>query len=407
MPESPEHHNLKKLLENKMKEWFGASISEYPSAGHDLDVFAITPSKVSIYIEIIWSHSKAQFLSDINMLQQSDANIKLVVASKEILVNRYMVREFTNTVIAQRKEGKVIHYEMLDGLRILNDNKYVDETLRTLILNMMEQVKLNKDSDVIIPLTVTKRRSNHLVEVYSPLIHIDFKDMFSYHLPNIQTLIEYLLNIPIQIRNTSNEVCLVNRIYLQRSMGLLSIFKAVKSLLDQSSEIETVALETVEILPLRIKPGDTITIRVPTNSVLDINRIVEGNDVYIVVENSYGIINKSKKFSSINFWIYGNAVRVELEKQVSRILLREAVTEKYEPKKFVGYALELANKMGFFWMSFLGFLLEVAEKERASLGISQELINEIRNEHNKMTSFMKDIAITTINKLQQKNAQKE
>jgi hypothetical protein len=141
MPESDTHRALKQLLESKMKEWLGASIQEYPSSGHELDVFAITSSGVSVHIEIIWSHSKTRFLSDINMLQQSDAQAKLVVVSPMILADKWMTREFEKVVLAQRKQGKTILGDMLDGQRILKDSEYVDFDLRSVFENLVMQTR--------------------------------------------------------------------------------------------------------------------------------------------------------------------------------------------------------------------------------------------------------------------------
>lgn len=139
MPESQSHSALKQLLVTKLKDWYGASIDEYPSSGHELDVFAVTASGVSIYIEIIWSPTKTQFLSDINMLQQSDADVKLVVVNPEIMANAEMVREFGKVVIAQRKEGKVVCGDLLNGERIAESPEYVDDDLRSLIDRLVSQ----------------------------------------------------------------------------------------------------------------------------------------------------------------------------------------------------------------------------------------------------------------------------
>jgi hypothetical protein len=156
MPESDSHRALKQLFEEKMREWFGASIKEYQSSGHELDVFAVTSSGVSIYIEIIWSHSATQFLKDINMLQQSDAHAKVAVVGPEILADRDMIREFAKVVIAQRRQRKVIHGDMLDGQRILEDSGYVDSDLRELFERLVEQAQITATSQATIRLVNVK-----------------------------------------------------------------------------------------------------------------------------------------------------------------------------------------------------------------------------------------------------------
>ena len=84
MSESVEHRKIKDVISVKLKEWVGASIKEYPSSGHRLDIYAVTPDRISIYIEIIWSSSPQNFFRDLNLIQQSDADVKLVIASPEV-----------------------------------------------------------------------------------------------------------------------------------------------------------------------------------------------------------------------------------------------------------------------------------------------------------------------------------
>jgi len=78
--ESAQHRELKEIISKKLKEWTGATLQEYPSSGHELDVFGVTSTGISIYVEIIWSSSRTNFFRDMNMIQTSDANVKLVVA---------------------------------------------------------------------------------------------------------------------------------------------------------------------------------------------------------------------------------------------------------------------------------------------------------------------------------------
>lgn len=122
-----------------MREWFGASISEYPSSGHELDVFAVTSSGVSIYVEVIWSRS--QFLSDINMLQQSDAAVKVVVAGPETIADGRLIREYEKVVVSQRRQGKAMPGYMLSGERILKDPEYVDHDLKERFIDLVDQVQ--------------------------------------------------------------------------------------------------------------------------------------------------------------------------------------------------------------------------------------------------------------------------
>jgi len=74
------------------------------------------------------------------MLQQSDADIKVVVASPEIISNEEFRREFSKVAIAQRRQGRVFYAEMLDGERIMRDQVYVDTGLKTVFTHLVEQV---------------------------------------------------------------------------------------------------------------------------------------------------------------------------------------------------------------------------------------------------------------------------
>jgi hypothetical protein len=141
VPESSPHIALKELLVTKLKAWCGASIDEYPSSGHELDVFAVSSSGVSIYIEVIWSPSRAQFDRDMSMLQQSDADVKLAVVHPDIIAKRQMVRDFHKIVLSQRKQGKTIHGDLLDGQTILEDPEYVDHDLRNLLEQLVTQAQ--------------------------------------------------------------------------------------------------------------------------------------------------------------------------------------------------------------------------------------------------------------------------
>ncbi|MGA8903945.1 MAG: hypothetical protein WB661_02930 [Candidatus Bathyarchaeia archaeon] len=173
MPESSSHIALKQLLATKFKAWYGSAVDEYPSSGHELDVFATTTTGVSVYVEIIWS--KTQFLSDINMLQQSTADVKLAVASREVLANIQMVREFGKVVISQREQGKKIHGDLLDGQRMMQDSEFVDHDFRNLIDQLISQSRKEKENAVNSAasnaqrryITPLKKPANRLVPIRS------------------------------------------------------------------------------------------------------------------------------------------------------------------------------------------------------------------------------------------------
>jgi hypothetical protein len=146
IPETLEHREIKRLLANKLTEWFGVSVPEYYSSGHELDIFSATIEGSTIYIEIIWSDSRSHFLSDINMLQQSDADAKLVIASPQVLQNPEYLREYSKVVVSQRRYGKRVHGEMIDGARILSDRAYVEGPVRNLVSTLVNLGATEKES---------------------------------------------------------------------------------------------------------------------------------------------------------------------------------------------------------------------------------------------------------------------
>ena len=153
MPESTQHKEIKKLLETKLKDWFGLSITEYQSSGHESDVLGVTSDGLKIYIEVIWAHSQSQFHKDMSMLQQSDADVKLVVGSPKILNDASMVREFTKVAISETEKDHCIHPEMLDGEKILSDSKYVDIDLKEILKSLVDKAsrKLSQEKPVTKP----------------------------------------------------------------------------------------------------------------------------------------------------------------------------------------------------------------------------------------------------------------
>jgi len=141
MSESVEHRKIKDVISVKLKEWLGASIKEYPSSGHLLDIYAVTPGGISIYIEIIWSSSPQNFFRDLNLIQQSDANIKLVIASPQVLKNTHFCREFSKVVVAQRRFGVMMYGELLDGQKILENPEYLEKTVKKIVLDFIHNIR--------------------------------------------------------------------------------------------------------------------------------------------------------------------------------------------------------------------------------------------------------------------------
>jgi len=74
--ESIEHKKIKEIVCERLKEWTGATIQEYQSSGHALDVFAATPLGVTICVEIIWSGSRGNFFRDLSLIHNAERNVK-------------------------------------------------------------------------------------------------------------------------------------------------------------------------------------------------------------------------------------------------------------------------------------------------------------------------------------------
>jgi hypothetical protein len=139
--ESREHKRIKDLIYERLKEWTGAALREYPSSGHELDNFATTNDGVSIYVEVIWSESAQNFFRDISMIQTADANLKLVIASPKILGNEKYQRIFQKVVISQRRLGFAVHGELIDGRRVLEEPAYLDTEIKDIVLDLLKTVE--------------------------------------------------------------------------------------------------------------------------------------------------------------------------------------------------------------------------------------------------------------------------
>jgi len=141
LPESTEHKTIKQVISTKLQEWTGATLEEYPSAGHELDIFAVTPNGISICVEIIWSPAKQNFYRDLSLIQQSDANIKIIIASPEILTNEDYQREFSKVAISERRKGVAMHGELIDGAKLLEDTKYLETEFKNVVLSLIDQAQ--------------------------------------------------------------------------------------------------------------------------------------------------------------------------------------------------------------------------------------------------------------------------
>lgn len=140
--ESSQHKKIKEIIVERLKEWTGATLQEYPSSGHELDVFAVTPTGISIYVEIIWSSSITNFFRDMNMIQTSDANIKIVVGSPKIINREEFQRQFEKIAISQRRLNFAMHGSIIDGEKILNEPIYLTTEFKNIVFRLLNQVEI-------------------------------------------------------------------------------------------------------------------------------------------------------------------------------------------------------------------------------------------------------------------------
>jgi hypothetical protein len=139
--ESSEHKQIKKVICDKLKEWTGASLNEYPSAGRELDVMAVTLDGISVYVEVIWTPTLNQFLDDMTMIQQSDADIKIVVANPKIILNEDYQRRFSKVVISERRKGFMLHGDLINGTNLIDGSTFLNKDFKNIVLDSINRKK--------------------------------------------------------------------------------------------------------------------------------------------------------------------------------------------------------------------------------------------------------------------------
>ena len=161
---------------NYLKEWTGATLQEYQSSGHELDALAMTPDGISIYIEVIWSMSLQNFYRDMLMIQNSDANVKVIIVNPKFLEDEKYQRIFEKVAISQRKFGVAMHGELIDGDRILSDKSYVENELKAIILELVEHVQkhgkiVGRNPEIALPEPkLADRIEEHLLSNLFPIL---------------------------------------------------------------------------------------------------------------------------------------------------------------------------------------------------------------------------------------------
>ena len=134
-------------MTQKLNEWFGVSISEYQSSGHELDVLSVSTNGVKLMVEIIWTPTGGNFYRDMSIFYQSDAQIKVLIVNKEILSNRNLVREFQKARVSETEKGYTIS-PLVDGSRILSDENYLNTDVKNLIIDLISESRISIEIEV-------------------------------------------------------------------------------------------------------------------------------------------------------------------------------------------------------------------------------------------------------------------
>lgn len=145
--ETEQHRKLKEVMRKKLENWFGASIVEYPSSGHELDVFSVSPKGIKLMVEIMWTPTPTNFYRDLSLLLQSDAKIKVLVVNKSIFSNPKLVREFQKARISEITKGCKVS-NMLDGNRILEDENYVESEMYEHLKALIDESEISIEVEI-------------------------------------------------------------------------------------------------------------------------------------------------------------------------------------------------------------------------------------------------------------------
>jgi hypothetical protein len=252
--ETAEHTTLKTLIADLLRDEFNATaVNEYPATGNELDVFSVNNGGISIMAEVIWTKTKQNFLHDLLILTNSDANIKIVICNPEIIKSESLRRLFDKTKVTQLKNGFQIS-SMIDGNKLLNDDTYrskVIDEIKRLIQNKLKQTtnldpQINENTTLIKDILDNEEISPILTKVDLEYVkelieeYLEFKDKNDRvrylqkfaelsHLSDLykhQIFTNFLIN---EIKIANDEDILIQSLYVL--IQLLSTSKASK---DQS-----------------------------------------------------------------------------------------------------------------------------------------------------------------------------
>lgn len=88
-------------MQEALQRWLeGAGINEYPHSGQEADAFYVTYNGTTIIVEIIWAYGYTHFLEDLDIIQNSNASVKIVIVNPTILDNEKFVHHCDKIRIA-------------------------------------------------------------------------------------------------------------------------------------------------------------------------------------------------------------------------------------------------------------------------------------------------------------------
>lgn len=145
--ETSQHKQLKELVSKALQKWFGVTINEYQSAGHELDVFSINVKGLTLMVEIIWTPSRTNFYRDLTLLQSSDAKVKILIVNPEIFKNKDLAREYTKVRIGETKNNKIVS-PMIDGEKILSNRDYLNNEFKSIVYGLINDSQISTEMEI-------------------------------------------------------------------------------------------------------------------------------------------------------------------------------------------------------------------------------------------------------------------
>jgi hypothetical protein len=137
-PETEEHKRIKQIVSDLLKVQYSSVLKEYPDSGNINDIMAVTKDGISIFVENVWTSSKSNFQRDLNILQRSSAEVKVLIVNPKILSDKSLCREFEKTRMTERRKGFQIS-NMIDGLKILDDPDYVSTEFSKTVMELVAE----------------------------------------------------------------------------------------------------------------------------------------------------------------------------------------------------------------------------------------------------------------------------